>query len=145
MVNAVPFLGFGFLDNFFMIIAGDYIESSIGAYMCLSTMAAAALGNTISDVFGLGLATYVERFCGFMGLERPNNLTPTQESMTVTVWTASTVSNKIPNFRFLYKHKVSFYHLIVLGPRRWYNSWMYNRNVPITFKVKQLKWFLEQI
>lgn len=97
MVNAVPFLGFGFLDNFFMIIAGDYIESSIGAYMCLSTMAAAALGNTISDVFGLGLATYVERFCAFMGLERPSNLTPTQENMSVTIWTASTVSNKTPN------------------------------------------------
>lgn len=48
IVNSIPFIGFGFLDNFFMIIAGDYIESSIGVYMCLSTMAAAALGNTIS-------------------------------------------------------------------------------------------------
>lgn len=37
-----------------MIIAGDYIESSIGVYMAISTMAAAALGNTISDIFGLG-------------------------------------------------------------------------------------------
>lgn len=54
VVNGVPFIGFGFLDNFFMIIAGDYIESSIGVYMAISTMAAAALGNTISDIFGLG-------------------------------------------------------------------------------------------
>lgn len=61
VVSSVPFIGFGFLDNFFMIIAGDYIESSIGVYMCLSTMAAAALGNTISDIFGLGLASYVEQ------------------------------------------------------------------------------------
>lgn len=54
VVNGVPFIGFGFLDNFFMIIAGDYIESTIGVYMAISTMAAAALGNTISDIFGLG-------------------------------------------------------------------------------------------
>lgn len=66
-----------------MIIAGDYIEGTIGAWMCLSTMAAAALGNTISDVFGLGLATYVEQFCTFMGLEAPE-LTPTQQNMSIT-------------------------------------------------------------
>lgn len=39
--------------------------------MCLSTMAAAGLGNTISDVMGLGLAHYVEQFCVFMGLHPP--------------------------------------------------------------------------
>lgn len=83
LVNAVPFVGFGFLDNFFMIIAGDYIEGSIGVYMCLSTMAAAALGNTISDVFGLGLAHYVEKFCFFIGIEAPE-LTPTQQNMSIT-------------------------------------------------------------
>lgn len=77
IVNAVPFLGFGFLDNFFMIVAGDYIEHSMGVYMCISTMAAAGFGNTISDVLGLGLAHYVERFCEFLGL-RPPRLTQEQ-------------------------------------------------------------------
>ncbi|KAG4066613.1 hypothetical protein HA402_007249 [Bradysia odoriphaga] len=77
IVNAVPFLGFGFLDNFFMIVAGDYIEHTMGMYMCISTMAAAGLGNTISDVLGLGLAHYVERFCEFLGL-RPPRLTQEQ-------------------------------------------------------------------
>lgn len=66
-----------------MIIAGDFIESSLGVYMCLSTMAAAALGNTISDIFGLGLAHYVEQFCTFIGIEAPD-LTPTQQNMAVT-------------------------------------------------------------
>lgn len=91
LVNGVPFVGFGFLDNFFMIIAGDYIESSLGVYMCLSTMAAAALGNTISDVFGLGLAHYVEQFCVFIGINAPD-LTPTQQNMSITQRVGSLVS-----------------------------------------------------
>lgn len=91
LVNGVPFVGFGFLDNFFMIIAGDYIESSLGVYMCITTMAAAALGNTISDVFGLGLAHYVEQFCIFIGIEAPN-LTPTQQNMPITQRFGSMVS-----------------------------------------------------
>lgn len=90
IVNGVPFVGFGFLDNFLMIIAGDYIEGSIGVYFCLTTMAAAALGNTVSDVFGLWLATYVEQFCRFIGI-RPPELTPTQCNMKVTHRLASLV------------------------------------------------------
>lgn len=45
--------------------------------MCISTMAAAALGNTISDVMGLGLAHYVEALCLFLGM-RPPKLTAEQ-------------------------------------------------------------------
>lgn len=77
-----------------MIIAGDYIESSLGAYMCLTTMAAAALGNTISDIFGLGLAHYVEQFCVFIGIEAPD-LTPTQQNMAVTQRAGSIVRMKV--------------------------------------------------
>lgn len=95
LVNGVPFVGFGFLDNFLMIIAGDYIEGSIGVYFCLSTMAAAALGNTVSDVFGLWLATYVEQFCRFMGI-RPPELTPTQYNMPVTQRIGSLVIQTSP-------------------------------------------------
>lgn len=75
-----------------MIIMGDYIESSLGVMMCLSTMAAAALGNTISDVLGLGLAHYVEGFFGFLGVKEPK-LTPTQLKMAVTQRYASFVSS----------------------------------------------------
>ncbi|XP_013098758.2 uncharacterized protein LOC106081392 isoform X1 [Stomoxys calcitrans] len=80
MVNAVPFVAFGFLDNFTMIIAGDYIEYIFGTFMCISTMAAAGLGNTISDVLGIGSAYYVERGCEILGL-RPPDLTPVQLEM----------------------------------------------------------------
>lgn len=48
----LPFIGFGFVDNFLMIIAGDFIESSIGMFIPISTMAAAGLGNAVSDVAG---------------------------------------------------------------------------------------------
>ena len=34
--NAVPFIGFGFLDNAVMIIAGDYIDSTLGVAFHIS-------------------------------------------------------------------------------------------------------------
>ncbi|XP_064554063.1 transmembrane protein 65 isoform X2 [Drosophila montana] len=76
-VNAVPFIAFGFLDNFIMIMAGEYIESSLGHFITLSTMAAAGLGNTISDIMGITMATYVEEGCELLGLKQPQ-MTPAQ-------------------------------------------------------------------
>lgn len=78
--NAVPFVGFGFLDNFIMIIAGEQIEMMLGSVMVLSTMAAAALGNTISDIMGIGSAWYVERLAARIGMQPPK-LSPTQLDM----------------------------------------------------------------
>lgn len=83
LVNAVPFVGFGFFDNFIMIIAGDYIENLFGMFMCISTMAAAGLGNTISDILGIGSAYYIERLSSILGL-RPPKLTPHQFEMKKT-------------------------------------------------------------
>ncbi|XP_052896208.1 transmembrane protein 65 isoform X2 [Anopheles moucheti] len=80
LVNALPFIGFGFLDNFTMIIAGDYIEHTLGLFMCISTMAAAALGNTISDVIGIGSAFYVEKLAEMSGV-KPPKLSPIQLEM----------------------------------------------------------------
>lgn len=82
-----------------MIIMGDYIEGSIGVYLCLSTMAAAALGNTISDILGLGLAHYVESFFNSMGIQTPK-LTPTQSKMAITQRFGSMVSTKIHIFYY---------------------------------------------
>ncbi|KAK0079657.1 hypothetical protein PV325_000975 [Microctonus aethiopoides] len=77
IANAIPFIGFGFLDNFIMIIAGEHIEASLGAVISLTTMAAAALGNTISDILGIGSAYYVEMLAQKIGFEQPK-LTPIQ-------------------------------------------------------------------
>ncbi|CAG4906381.1 unnamed protein product [Colias eurytheme] len=83
LANSIPFIGFGFLDNFIMIIAGDRIESSMSAYITLSTMAAAALGNTFSDVIGIGSSYYVERAAALVGLGAPA-LSPVQLDMPVS-------------------------------------------------------------
>ncbi|XP_065352430.1 uncharacterized protein LOC135947468 [Cloeon dipterum] len=78
--NALPFIGFGFLDNFIMIVAGDYIDLTIGTTLGISTMAAAALGNTISDVAGIGSAWYVESIVQKFGF-KPPPLSPIQLDM----------------------------------------------------------------
>ncbi|XP_031349913.1 transmembrane protein 65 isoform X2 [Photinus pyralis] len=83
IANAIPFIGFGFLDNFFMILFGDQIDFYLGSYFCLSTMAAAALGNTFSDVLGLGSAYYVERLATRIGYTPPK-LSPIQMEMPIS-------------------------------------------------------------
>ncbi|KAF7210734.1 transmembrane protein 65 [Nothobranchius furzeri] len=81
--NAIPFVGFGFLDNAIMIAAGTQIELSIGVTLGISTMAAAALGNLVSDLAGLGLAGYVEVLATKLGMQVPD-LTPKQVDMWQT-------------------------------------------------------------
>lgn len=71
IANAIPFVGFGFLDNFIMIVAGDQIELMLNRRFPISTMAAAALGNTVSDVIGIGSVHYVEIFAQKIGFEAP--------------------------------------------------------------------------
>ncbi|XP_031849623.1 uncharacterized protein LOC116434887 isoform X2 [Nomia melanderi] len=71
IANAIPFIGFGFLDNFIMIIAGDQIETMLNKKFPISTMAAAALGNTVSDIIGIGSVHYVELFAQKIGFQAP--------------------------------------------------------------------------
>lgn len=65
-----------------VMLQGDRIESSLSAYITLSTMAAAALGNTFSDVIGIGSSYYVERAAAWVGLRAPA-LAPVQLDMPV--------------------------------------------------------------
>lgn len=69
--NALPFVGFGFLDNCIMIVAGTQIELSIGVVLGISTMA------------GLGLAGYVEALASRLGMQIPD-LSPKQADMWQT-------------------------------------------------------------
>eukprot|EP00439_Symbiodinium_sp_Y106_P077632 s7_g16.t1 len=66
--NFIPFIGFGFCDNAIMILAGDYIDARLGLTLGLSTMAAAAWGNTFSDVIGLWISGFIETFVASTGL-----------------------------------------------------------------------------
>ncbi|XP_069125988.1 transmembrane protein 65-like [Argopecten irradians] len=86
--NAIPFIGFGFLDNFIMIMAGEYIDTYFGAVLGISTMAAAALGNWLSDLAGVGTAHYVEYVFSKFGVRSPA-LLPEQVDMKQTRWASN--------------------------------------------------------
>eukprot|EP00999_Lentomonas_sp_LEN2_P000160 NODE_1153_length_983_cov_81.196262_g1108_i0.p1 GENE.NODE_1153_length_983_cov_81.196262_g1108_i0~~NODE_1153_length_983_cov_81.196262_g1108_i0.p1 ORF type:complete len:312 (-),score=41.08 NODE_1153_length_983_cov_81.196262_g1108_i0:46-876(-) len=79
----IPFVGFGFLDNFVMITAGEYIDVTLGVAFGISTMAAAALGNLMSDVAGLGFGGVIEALSNRIGIPDPK-LTLEQQDMSRT-------------------------------------------------------------
>jgi GAF domain-containing protein len=81
--RGVPFIGFGMVDNAIMIVAGDYIEMSIGVTLAIGTMTAAALGNIFADVIGLNLGGMIEEASHRMGLPEPT-LSRAQKEMGVT-------------------------------------------------------------
>jgi hypothetical protein len=59
----IPFIGFGIMDNAILIWAGDQIDTHLGVMFGISTLCAAAIGNIISDIAGVGLGAYIEDFC----------------------------------------------------------------------------------
>ncbi|CAJ1938012.1 unnamed protein product [Cylindrotheca closterium] len=61
--QAIPFIGFGFMDNAILIVAGDAIDTYLGVTLGISTLCAAAIGNIISDLAGIGMGTVIEDFC----------------------------------------------------------------------------------
>jgi hypothetical protein len=70
---AIPFVGFGIMDNAILIIAGDAIDTSLGVLLGISTMCAAAIGNIISDVCGILFGTVIEDWCAlYLNLPQPN-------------------------------------------------------------------------
>ena len=85
---SIPMIGFGFADNFIMIVAGEMIDSKIGATLAISTMAAAGLGNLVSDVAGVGLSSIIERAADTMGLPKPNLSNAQKASRVVKLTTA---------------------------------------------------------
>jgi len=68
MKIGIPFVGFGFLDNAIMIAAGDQIEATFGVALGLSALAAAGLGNLISDVIGIQASTGIDALATRLGL-----------------------------------------------------------------------------
>mmetsp|Transcript_31952 Transcript_31952/g.85324 ORF Transcript_31952/g.85324 Transcript_31952/m.85324 type:complete len:251 (-) Transcript_31952:260-1012(-) len=82
--SSVPFIGFGFMDNSIMILAGEVIEVNIGSIFSLTTMGAAATGNMLSDVAGVCLGSYVELVARSMGFTSGHGLTPEQMELKVT-------------------------------------------------------------
>ncbi|ESO04693.1 hypothetical protein HELRODRAFT_99580 [Helobdella robusta] len=85
LTNCLPFIGFGFLDNGIMIIAGEYIDIQLGLLLGISTMAAAALGNLISDLAGVGTAGYIENIVEKFSSIQPN-LSPAEFHLKSIRW-----------------------------------------------------------
>eukprot|EP00930_Biecheleria_cincta_P061515 TRINITY_DN47090_c0_g1_i1.p1 TRINITY_DN47090_c0_g1~~TRINITY_DN47090_c0_g1_i1.p1 ORF type:complete len:735 (+),score=123.88 TRINITY_DN47090_c0_g1_i1:60-2264(+) len=71
LASALPFVGFGFLDNFLMILCGEFIDNTLCVAFNFSTMAAAAIGNTISDAAGIFSGGAVENLARKAGVEEP--------------------------------------------------------------------------
>eukprot|EP00928_Gymnodinium_smaydae_P008387 TRINITY_DN13058_c0_g2_i1.p1 TRINITY_DN13058_c0_g2~~TRINITY_DN13058_c0_g2_i1.p1 ORF type:complete len:306 (-),score=67.45 TRINITY_DN13058_c0_g2_i1:229-1146(-) len=78
MINGAPMVGFGFADNFLMIVFGASIDAHLGMYF--TTLAAAGLGNLMSNIVGLGLADYIEHGATRFGFPDPQ-LSSTQRAM----------------------------------------------------------------
>ena len=82
VMSGMPFIGFGFLDNALMLLAGDFFDTYLGATLALSTLAAAALGNMVGDTLGIVLGGTVESIAMRMGVPDPN-LTAEQRQLNI--------------------------------------------------------------
>eukprot|EP00929_Paragymnodinium_shiwhaense_P060415 TRINITY_DN30178_c0_g1_i1.p1 TRINITY_DN30178_c0_g1~~TRINITY_DN30178_c0_g1_i1.p1 ORF type:complete len:685 (+),score=133.21 TRINITY_DN30178_c0_g1_i1:66-2120(+) len=80
LVASIPFFCFGLLDNAVMIFFGEIIDTTLCVKFGFSTMAAAALGNTFSDVIGVYSGGTVEWLAAKYGFDAPP-LTRAQESL----------------------------------------------------------------
>lgn len=67
---------------------------TIGTTLGISTMGAAALGNTVSDLAGIGSAWYVENIAVKIGIHAPV-LSQEQLDRMSSRWSANVVSLKI--------------------------------------------------
>lgn len=74
---AIPMVGFGMMDNFIMIQAGDLIDSTLGVRFGLATLAAAACGQVCSDFSGVCFGGVIDALAAKLGLP-PSGLTDKQ-------------------------------------------------------------------
>ena len=66
--SAIPFVGFGFIDNLIMITAGDMIDNTLGVHFALPTLVAAACGQVLSDTGGVLFGSTIEAVASRLGL-----------------------------------------------------------------------------
>lgn len=76
-IRGIPMVGFGFLDNAIMLVAGEGVELMLGSALGLSTLGAAAIGNMFSDVVGLGAGGVIEQYAERLGIP-PHRMSPAQ-------------------------------------------------------------------
>jgi len=69
--TAVPFVGFGFFDNMIMLTVGETLDVTLGVIFGFSTLAAAGMGQMVSDSAGITLQGLIERYADKLGLPDP--------------------------------------------------------------------------
>ncbi|CEM37979.1 unnamed protein product [Vitrella brassicaformis CCMP3155] len=84
--SCVAFIGFGFCDNFIMIIAGDLIDTTLCVVLGLSTLAAAGIGNTVSDILGVWIGGFIEDMGKRIGIPQHNLNTSQMKRTITTIW-----------------------------------------------------------
>lgn len=84
---AIPMVGFGMMDNFIMIQAGDLIDQTIGVRFGLASLTAAAMGQIVSDTSGVAFGGVVDAAVAKLGLQPPR-LTPAQLTTRVARFTS---------------------------------------------------------
>ncbi|KAH9578185.1 Transmembrane protein 65 [Trypanosoma melophagium] len=70
-VAGLPFVGFGFLDNAAMILAGDAIDSTVGYYLNCSVLTCAAMGNIFSGVLGMQVHGVIDKLVRKLNFKTP--------------------------------------------------------------------------
>ena len=79
----IPMVGFGIIDNLVMITAGEHIQCTIGITLGLTTMAAAGLGQVVSDISGIMSGGTVDALVGRLLPNLPRSgLTSLQKELT---------------------------------------------------------------
>jgi hypothetical protein len=85
LISGIPFIGFGFLDNALMILAGDFFDTHLGTILGITTLAAAGMGNMVGDVLGICLGGTIESVALKMGLPDPQLSAPQRSLNSVIV------------------------------------------------------------
>jgi len=84
--TSVPFIGFGFFDNMIMLTVGETIDLTVGVAFGLSTLAAAGLGQMVSDASGITLQGFIQHFADRLGLPDPRLTFAQQQLSFVKYW-----------------------------------------------------------
>ena len=80
ITSAVPFVAFGIVDQSVLLYAGDAIDNTLGVALGLPTLAAAAMGQVLSDTCGVAFGGTIEAAALKLGLPLPG-LTDAQQRM----------------------------------------------------------------
>jgi len=85
----VPFIGFGMVDNGLMVVYGDVIDSTLGVKLGFSMLASAALGNAISNIFGMLLHGSINKGADRLGLPDPRLTLAQRKLPVVHLWSTA--------------------------------------------------------